>query len=166
MEKRVIEEFCRLADEGRLAERLREQASVYAKGRRLDGGVWWDTVVSRGGWKLEKHKVFNWYRVMGPDGKSHAGGSANFISRRIMGISINKLTAWATALRDGGVPETELEQVRAEFRRLVNDPAVEFQAQCEMLRKLLRPQPQEARASPAGRFLLSAYSHMFLLSVK
>lgn len=120
MEKRVIEEFCRLADEGRLAERLREQASVYAKGRRLDGGVWWDTVVSRGGWKLEKHKVFNWYRVMGPDGKSHAGGSANFISRRIMGISINKLTAWATALRDGGVPETELEQVRAEFRRLVD----------------------------------------------
>lgn len=120
MDRRVINHFYKLVDDGELEDRLRSQASMNVECRVIDAEVFWDVLASRDGWKIEKNKVFGNCRIVGPDGVRYAFGTENYISKRIMGIPINRITELATAARGGGASATELRQVKTEFRRLID----------------------------------------------
>ncbi|WP_248924004.1 SHOCT domain-containing protein [Paenibacillus hamazuiensis] len=40
-----------------------------------DGGVWWDNVREKKGWKLQKHKITGHYRIISPSKYRKAWGS-------------------------------------------------------------------------------------------
>lgn len=103
MDRRAIEEFYRLVEEGGIKERLREKKGN-CESPVMDWGWWWKTIASCRGWKIEKNTVTKHCRVIGPDKRRYAWGSENSLSE----------------LMASGGAGTELEQVRAEFRRLVD----------------------------------------------
>ncbi len=125
MRAEVIRKFKELVDAGIIRDALRAQCSMNWELPVADLGWWWNDVVAYKGWKIERHIFLGHYRIIGPDSIRYAFGSEEYISKRIMGISVNALTAAATRVRDSVMgrksPSQENEaQVFAEFDRLVD----------------------------------------------
>lgn len=127
MDEMVIEEFKDLARTGRLVARLEEQASMNTRTGTIGGHVFWSNIAECNGWRIQVNKLFGNWRILGPDNKRYAFGTKEFISKRIMGLSINKLTEIGTGIRDSvkGTKSTpsqnEFEKVRQEFISLVDN---------------------------------------------
>ncbi len=130
MDTQTIARFKELVKAGVIKETLRGQASMNILWKPVNGHIFWRDLVSCRGWVIQQrigpiYGPYDHYRIPGPDGVRYAFGNSEFLSKRVMEVSINKLTEISTAVREqlsgkGAVAASADKQVYAEFRRLVD----------------------------------------------
>ncbi len=115
MDSVVIERFKELVNAGTIEEELDKQFSLNIDFPTLGGLLWWDNLVSCKGWRIQKHKFTRLCRILDPDNVRHAFGTEGIISKRIMGIPVNKFNEML-------VPSspTADDKVFEEFNRLID----------------------------------------------
>ena len=133
MDPKVIVRFKELVDAGTIEEELHKQASMNWRLRVRNKKKFWIEHVNYKGWAIQQrkgpiHGPYNHFRILDPRNVRHAFGTEAYISKRIMGISINKLTEIVTEFKDalrGDSSPSKDQQVFDEFDRLVDSGKIE-----------------------------------------
>ena len=90
MDSAVIKRFEELVNVGNIEEELDKQFSMNIDFPTMGGEVFWENLASCKGWRIQKNKLFGNCRILDPEDIRHAFGTEEYISKRIMGIPVNK----------------------------------------------------------------------------
>ena len=121
-----MERFKQLVNAGLIEEELDKQFSLNIDTPTMGGEVFWNTLASCKGWRIQKHKFFGNCRIIGPDNVRHAFGTEQCISKRIMGIPVNKFNE----LLMPSSPTAD-SRVFEEFDRLVDSKGILKRLNCQ-----------------------------------
>ena len=91
MDSAVIKRFKELVKAGTIEEELDKQFGLNIDFPTLGGAVFWDEIASCKGWKIQQHIFTRLCRILDSTDVRHAFGTEEYISKRIMGIPVNKL---------------------------------------------------------------------------